>query len=60
MEGNLPDEDSKEAKEGRLLHDYDAHPEYDRRLLPPRMQDLLRINEQCLETILSVIGLPCE
>jgi len=55
METDLPDLETKEAKEGTLLHHYEAHPEYDRRVLPPHLQDLLRINEQCLETILQLV-----
>jgi len=60
MEENLPEEETKEAREGKLLHDYDAHENYDRRMLTPAQRDLLRINERCLQTILDVIGLPLE
>jgi hypothetical protein len=41
MEAGLPEEDSDLAREGQLLHDYSAHPEYERKVLKPEQRDLL-------------------
>lgn len=43
MEAGLPEEDSPESREGTLLHDYLAHPEYERAVLKPNQQDLLKL-----------------
>lgn len=45
MERGLPDEESEQSIEGRLLHGYDANPSLDRSVLKPYQQDLLRISE---------------
>lgn len=44
MELGLPDQDSEQSREGVLLHDFDAHPEYDRSVLRPDQRDLLDRN----------------
>jgi hypothetical protein len=41
LEEGLPEDDSPIAREGDLLHDYSAHPEYDRRMLKPNQKDLV-------------------
>ena len=51
MEYGLPEEDSPQSKEGILLHDYDAHPEYDRTVLPANQRDLLDRNFNLKQTI---------
>ena len=43
MEAGLPEEDSEQSREGTLLHDYAAHPEYDRAMLKPNQRDLLEL-----------------
>jgi len=48
---------TKESRQGDRLHDYYAHPEYERALLPPEEQDLLRTADQLTEQIYDVIGL---
>jgi hypothetical protein len=57
MEEGLPDIKSKEAEEGTRLHLYRQHPEYDRRLLTSKEQDLLRLADKLEEEIFGVIGL---
>lgn len=51
MELGLPEEDSEQSREGVLLHDYDAHPEYDRSVLPPYQRDLLERNAMLKLTV---------
>lgn len=51
MEYGLPEEDSEESREGMLLHDYDARPEYDRSVLRPDLRDLLERNDALKRTI---------
>ncbi len=62
MEFGLPEDESEESKEGVLLHDYDAHPEYDRSLLSPERRDLLERNfnlkQQIAQRLDAVIGSP--
>lgn len=53
LEYGLPDEDSEQAKEGQLLHDYSAHPEYDRTVLRPDQRDLLDRNDSLIQTVLE-------
>ncbi len=51
MEYGLPEDDSPQAREGQLLHDYSAHPEYDRSTLPPSQRDLLDRNDDLIQTV---------
>ena len=51
MELGLPEDDSEQSREGQLLHDYDAHPEYDRSILPPNQRDLLERNDSLTVTL---------
>jgi hypothetical protein len=67
MEAGLPDEDSPESREGRLLHDYAAHPEYERAMLKPAQQDLLKLSDDLLKQAIDRVelaegltGKPCE
>ena len=46
MEAGLPEEDSVQSIEGRLLHEFDANPSLDRSTLKPQQQDLLRISAE--------------
>lgn len=57
MEKGLLDIKSKESIQGERLHDYYAHPEYERQLLAPEEQDLLRIADQLTEQLYDAIGL---
>lgn len=56
MELGLPDEDSEQSREGVLLHDYAAHPEYDRSTLRPDQRDLLERCDSMLEDVLRRIN----
>lgn len=60
MEVGLPDEDSDQAREGTLLHAYDANPELDRAVLKPYQVNLLRISadldERVFERALEQFG----
>ena len=51
MEYGLPDEDSDQSREGTLLHDYMAHPEYDRSMLSPNQRDLLERNDTLIRIL---------
>lgn len=53
MEAGLPEEDSVQSREGRLLHAYDANPKLERAVLTPYQRDLLRISGQCDDFILA-------
>lgn len=55
LEAGLPDDDSNDARVGRLLHRYFAHPEYDRRLLTPEEQDVLKTADGLLADVLYTI-----
>ena len=56
MQEGLPDEeDSEERREGNDGHFFMAHPEYDRSVLKPQMQDLLRTADQLEEEIFSIV-----
>lgn len=41
LETGLPEDDSAQAREGTLLHEYDANPQLDRAVLRPNQRDLL-------------------
>jgi uncharacterized protein DUF2800 len=55
MEEGLPDEDSEMSREGQLLHDYAAHPEYDRRMLKPNQKDLVDSSDDLAAIVISQI-----
>lgn len=57
MEEGLPELSSKESEQGQRLHDYSAHPEYERQLLPPEEQDLLRTADQLEAQAFDAIGI---
>lgn len=61
MEAGLPDDDSPQSLEGRMLHEYDANPSLDRAFLKPNQQDLLRISqeldEQVFERVMGHFGI---
>ncbi len=52
LEAGLPDEDSEQSREGVLMHDYKAHPEYDRSVLKPNQRDLLE-RDDSLEKVIG-------
>ena len=56
MEAGLPEEDSDLAREGQLLHDYSAHPEYQRNGLKPAGQDLLNVADDLTKIVVEQIG----
>jgi len=56
MEEGLPDDNTQEAREGTLLHHYDAHPELDREVLKPEQRDLLDISAGLDKFIFSRIA----
>lgn len=53
LEYGLPEDASPQAKEGQLLHDFSAHPEYDRSTLRPDQRDLLDRNDSLIQTVLE-------
>lgn len=55
MEEGLPDEESPQSKEGELLHDYAAHPEYDRSFLKPNQRDLLDLSDALIQLVITRI-----
>lgn len=57
MEDGLPDIKTKESEQGDRLHDFSAHPEYERQLLSPEEQDLLRTADQLEAQAFDAIGL---
>jgi len=57
MEKDLPDLKTPESIQGDRLHDYSAHPEYERQLLTPEEQDLLRTADQLEAQALDAIAL---
>ncbi len=56
LEHGLPEDDSEQSREGQLLHDYGAHPEYDRSVLPPNQRDLLDRNDSLIQTVLERVS----
>lgn len=56
MEYGLPEDDSEQSREGKLLHDYAAHPEYDRSVLRPDQRDLLERNDALVTHIATRIN----
>ena len=46
MEAGIPEQDSDDSREGRLLHRYDANPEFDRSTLTTDQRDILKISEK--------------
>lgn len=59
MEAGLPEEDTPQSREGVLLHDYSAHPEYERKVLKPAQRDLLDLNDTLLNEALAQVKLAC-
>jgi hypothetical protein len=57
MQKGLPDIVTKESEQGDRLHDYSAHPEYERKLLSPEEQDLLRIADWLEKQAFDAIGI---
>jgi len=57
LERGQPDIQSAEAAQGTRLAGYRANKEWDRRLLPPAEQDLLRIADKLERQIFEIIGL---
>lgn len=57
LEAGMPDEDSDDAREGILLHDYSVHLEYDRAFLRPAQRDLLELAQSLRATVIERIGL---
>jgi hypothetical protein len=57
LEAGLPDEESEESREGTLLHDYFAHPEYDRAMLKPNQRDLLELADTLTKTVIDRVEL---
>lgn len=55
MEAGLPEEDSELSREGQLLHDYSAHPEYNRSVLEPKQQDLLALADQLAKDVIDKV-----
>lgn len=55
LEEGLPEEESLESREGQLLHDYAAHPEYDRRVLKPQQQDLLALGDELVAQVIQTV-----
>src|SRR5215469_925584 len=57
MERGLKDIDTAESRQGTRLAGYRAHPEWERKLLVPEEQDLLRIAEYLEKRALGIINL---
>jgi Protein of unknown function (DUF2800) len=57
MEAGLPDEDTAQSREGTLLHDYAAHPEYDRAMLKPNQRDLLSTSDELTNQVIDRVEL---
>lgn len=55
LEAGLPEEDSEQSREGQLLHDYSAHPEYERKMLKPAQRDLLQIADDLTKTVIETV-----
>src|SRR5438552_1095838 len=55
LEAGLPEEDSEQSREGQLLHEYSAHPEYDRRMLKPAQRDLLELADTLTKTVIDTV-----
>ena len=53
MEEGLPEEDSELSREGQLLHDYSAHPEYNRAMLKPNQKDLVDLADKLSQTVID-------
>lgn len=53
MEKGLPEEETPLSREGQLLHDYSAHPEYDRILLSPNDRDLLTLADELTKKVIE-------
>jgi hypothetical protein len=51
----LPDEDTAESREGSDLHSFLAHPEYERSVLKPHLQELLKTADQLDAELFAVV-----
>ena len=57
MERDLPDQKTAESAQGDRLHLYQRHSEYERRVLAPAEQDLLRLTDALKRETFDTIGL---
>jgi hypothetical protein len=55
LEEGLPEEDSEQSREGVLLHDYAAHPEYARAFLSDERRRLLDLSDTLVKTVIDQI-----
>jgi len=55
MEEGIPDEDTQESREGTMLHTFMAHPEYERRVLGDKQQDLLHLADDLEEQVFDIV-----
>jgi hypothetical protein len=55
MEEGLPDEDTPESQEGTLLHHFKANPEYERKVLKEKQQDLLKIADDIEAQVFDIV-----
>jgi Protein of unknown function (DUF2800) len=55
MEEGLPEEDSEQSREGILLHDYAAHPEYDHAFLSDMQRRLLELSDTLVKQVIDQI-----
>lgn len=53
LEAGLPDEESEQSHEGTLLHEYAAHPEYDRAMLKSNQRNLLTSADELTKTVID-------
>jgi hypothetical protein len=56
MEANMPDEDSEDARVGRLFHRYWTNPNYDRAFLTDAERDLLDLSDRLLRDVLNQLA----
>jgi hypothetical protein len=56
LEAPLPDEDSTDARKGRLLHRYWTNPNLDRAFLSADDRDLLELGDRLLNDVLNRLG----
>ncbi len=57
LEHGLPEDDSEQSREGQLLHDYCARPQYDRAMLKPNQRDLLDRADALLKLVMDRVKL---
>jgi Protein of unknown function (DUF2800). len=56
MEAGLPDEDTSDARVGRLFHRYWSNPNYDRAFLTDDERDLLELSDRLLQDVLNQLA----